>query len=71
MATVRYPVHDVDRAIVFYTGVGFVLRQQFGPAMAIMAHDDLTLWLAGARASSAKPMRGCRSPAAGTASCFR
>jgi predicted enzyme related to lactoylglutathione lyase len=56
MATVRYLVHDVGAAVAFYTRLGFALRQQFGPAMAIMAHEDLTLWLAGPRASAAKPM---------------
>jgi catechol 2,3-dioxygenase-like lactoylglutathione lyase family enzyme len=65
MATVRYLVHDVDRAIAFYRRLGFALRQQFGPAMAIMAHDDLTLWLAGARASAAKPMPDGRVPEPG------
>jgi len=67
MAAVRYLVRNVDQAIAFYTRLGFALRQQFGPAMAIMARDDLTLWLAGPRASAAE----YRSRAAGTASCFR
>jgi catechol 2,3-dioxygenase-like lactoylglutathione lyase family enzyme len=65
MATVRYLVHDVGVAIAFYTRLGFALRQQFGPAMAIMAHDDLTLWLAGSRASAAKPMPDGRVPEPG------
>jgi catechol 2,3-dioxygenase-like lactoylglutathione lyase family enzyme len=65
MATVRYLVHDVGMAIAFYTRLGFALRQQFGPAMAIMAHDDLTLWLAGSRASAAKPMPDGRVPEPG------
>jgi len=65
MASVRYLVHDVDQAIAFYTQLGFTLRQQFGPAMAIVAHDDLTLWLAGPRASAAKPMPDGRVPGPG------
>jgi catechol 2,3-dioxygenase-like lactoylglutathione lyase family enzyme len=65
MVSVRYLVHDVDQAIAFYTLLGFVLRQQFGPAMAIMARDDLTLWLAGPRASAAKPMPDGRTPEPG------
>jgi len=65
MASVRYLVGDVDQAIGFYTRLGFTLRQQFGPAMAIMVQDDLTLWLAGPRASAAKPMPDGRVPEPG------
>lgn len=65
MVSVRYLVRDVDQAIAFYTRLGFALRQQFGPAMAIMARDDLTLWLAGPRASAAKPMPDGRTPEPG------
>ena len=65
MASVRYLVHDVDQAIAFYTRLGFTLRQQFGPAMAIVAHGDLTLWLAGPRASASKPMPDGRTPGPG------
>jgi catechol 2,3-dioxygenase-like lactoylglutathione lyase family enzyme len=65
MASVRYLVHDVDQAVAFYTGLGFALRQQFGPAMAIMARDGLTLWLAGPRASASKPMPDGRLPEPG------
>jgi predicted enzyme related to lactoylglutathione lyase len=66
MASVRYIVHDVDQAVAFYTGLlGFTLRQQFGPAMAIVARDDLTLWLAGPKASASKPMPDGRVPEPG------
>ncbi len=66
MASIRYLVHDVPAAIAFYTGhLGFALRQQFGPAMAILAKDDLTLWLAGPMASAAKPMPDGRRPEPG------
>ena len=66
MASVRYLVHDVPAAITFYVDqLGFTLRQQFGPAMAILAHGDLTLWLAGPMASAAKPMPDGRTPAPG------
>ncbi len=65
MASVRYLVHDVDQAIAFYLRLGFTLRQQFGPAMAIVAHDDLTLWLAGPRASASRPMPDGRTPEPG------
>jgi predicted enzyme related to lactoylglutathione lyase len=65
MASVRYLVRDVDGAIAFYSTLGFALRQQFGPAMAIMERDDLTLWLAGPRASAARPMPDGRVPEPG------
>ncbi len=66
MAVFRYIVHDVDAAVAFYRDMlGFSLRQQFGPAMAIVAKDDLTLWLAGPPSSAARPMPDGRVPAPG------
>ena len=66
MAAVRYLVTDVNQAIAFYTGVlGFELKQQFGPAMAILARADLTLWLAGPAASASKPVPDGRKPEPG------
>jgi predicted enzyme related to lactoylglutathione lyase len=57
MAQFRYIVTDVDAAIEFYTTLlGFSLKQQFGPAMAIVELGDLSLWLAGPLASASKPM---------------
>lgn len=66
MATVRYMVKDVETSIAFYTHqVGFTLKQQFGPNMAILGHDGLTLWVAGPNASAARPMPDGRVPGAG------
>ncbi|MGL4235027.1 VOC family protein [Tabrizicola sp.] len=66
MAEVRYIVTDVDASVAFYTGaLGFVLDQQFGPAMAIVTRDDLTLWLAGPMASASKPMPDGAQPVPG------
>jgi catechol 2,3-dioxygenase-like lactoylglutathione lyase family enzyme len=66
MASVRYLVHDVDQAVAFYRDrLGFALKQQFGPAMAIVTHGDLILWLAGPAASAAKPMPDGRQPEPG------
>jgi catechol 2,3-dioxygenase-like lactoylglutathione lyase family enzyme len=66
MAEFRYIVHDVQQAVTFYTGMlGFALRQQFGPAMAIVARGDLTLWLAGPAASASRPMPDGRRPEPG------
>lgn len=66
MASVRYIVRDVGEAVGFYTaGLGFTLKQQFGPAMAILVKDDLTLWVAGPMASASKPMPDGRVPEPG------
>ena len=66
MATVRYIVRDVGEAVQFYTQrLGFTLRQQFGPAMAILTRDDLSLWLAGPAASASQPMPDGRKPEPG------
>ncbi len=66
MATVRYMVNDVEAAIGFYTGLlGFELENKFGSAMAILAKDDLLLWVAGPVASAQRPMPDGRQPAPG------
>lgn len=66
MATVRYLVHDVGEAVAFYTGpLGFEVKQQFGPAIAILERGDLTLWVAGPTASAARPMPDGRKPEPG------
>lgn len=66
MAQVRYIVHDVTAAVAFYqTHLGFKLIQQFGPAMAIMKRDDLTLWVAGPAASASRPMPDGAVPSPG------
>ncbi len=66
MATVRYMVDDVEAAIGFYTGLlGFELKQKFGPAIAILAKDDLVLWVAGPVSSAQRPMPDGSQPAPG------
>ena len=66
MTQVRYLVDDVPASIEFYTSkLGFSLKQQFGPAMAIVERDDLTLWLAGPMSSAAKPMPDGTQPKPG------
>ncbi len=66
MATVRYIVNDVEVAVGFYTDLlGFELKQNFAPAMAILAKDDLVLWLAGPAASAQRPMPDGSQPAPG------
>ena len=66
MPTVRYLVRDVDQSVAFYSRhLGFAVKQQFGPNMAIMTRGDLTLWLAGPGASAARPMPDGRRPEPG------
>jgi catechol 2,3-dioxygenase-like lactoylglutathione lyase family enzyme len=66
MAIFRYMVSDVDQSVAFYTAnLGFTLQQQFGPAMAILTTQGLTLWLAGPAASAARPMPDGRRPEPG------
>ncbi|HEY8012797.1 MAG TPA: VOC family protein, partial [Dongiaceae bacterium] len=53
-------------AVAFYTRrLGFELKQQFGPAMAITQRGELTLWLAGPGASATRPMPDGRKPEPG------
>ena len=66
MATIRYLVTDVARAIAFYTqSLGFTLEQQMSPAFAKVSRGDLTLWLAGPQSSAARPMPDGRRPEPG------
>ncbi len=66
MAAVRYFVGDVEQAVAFYTKTfDFTLQQQFGPSMAILKRDGLTLWLAGPNASASRPMPDGRKPEPG------
>lgn len=66
MVAVRYMVKDVDISVAFYTKqLGFALKQQFGPNMAILTRDGLTLWVAGPNASAGRPMPDGRKPEPG------
>jgi glyoxylase I family protein len=57
-AVVRYQVHDVDRAIGFYTErLGFKLVQKAGP-VGIISRGNLILLLSGLEASGSRPMPG-------------
>ncbi len=66
MAQVRYIVDDVEKAVEFYVSrLDFELKNQFGSAMAILHKDDLTLWLAGPKASASRPMPDGSTPVPG------
>ncbi|MEE8518547.1 MAG: VOC family protein [Dehalococcoidia bacterium] len=57
MAKVRYFVDDVDMAVSFYVQhLGFELVNQFGTAIAMVAKDDLTLWISGPATDATQPM---------------
>lgn len=56
-AVVRYQVHDVDRAVTFYTQhLGFHLIQKSGSVIAIVSRGNLDLLLSGPMSSGARPM---------------
>ena len=66
MTTVRYMVKDVDASVAFYTTqLDFTVKQQFGPNIAILTRDGLTLWVAGPNASAGRPMPDGRVPEPG------
>jgi catechol 2,3-dioxygenase-like lactoylglutathione lyase family enzyme len=66
MATVRYLVHDVERAAEFYVEqLGFEVEQEMFPAFARIRRDDLTLWLSGPKSSAARPMPDGAQPEPG------
>jgi len=66
MARVRYIVDDVEEAIAFYTSkLGFEIKQNFTPAIAILVHGDLTLLVSGPKASASKPMLDGTTPSPG------
>lgn len=63
MARVRYIVDDVDEATAFYVAkLGFEVEQQFGAAIAILVHGDLTLLVSGPKASASRPMLDGTTP---------
>lgn len=57
MASVRYQITNVDRAVAFYTKVlDFKLEQQNGSVIAIVTRGPLALILSGPSSSGARPM---------------
>jgi catechol 2,3-dioxygenase-like lactoylglutathione lyase family enzyme len=66
MASVRYLVDDVDRAIDFYTThLGFTLGLNAAPAFAEVTRGPLRLLLSGPTSSAARPMPDGATPAPG------
>jgi catechol 2,3-dioxygenase-like lactoylglutathione lyase family enzyme len=66
MASVRYLVDDVDRAIDFYTThLGFSLGLNAAPAFAEVTRGPLRLLLSGPTSSGARPMPDGATPVPG------
>ena len=59
-------VNDVEEAVSFYVSkLGFEVKEQFGKVIAILAHGDLELILAGPKTSAAQPMLDGSTPGPG------
>ena len=66
MIQIRYIVNDVDKAVEFYTSnFDFRLEQQFGPAVAILERDGVSLIVSGPKASAGRPMPDGSQPSPG------
>jgi catechol 2,3-dioxygenase-like lactoylglutathione lyase family enzyme len=66
VATFRMIVTDVPTSVDFYSNqLGFKVLEQYGPAMAILQRDDMTIWLAGPPASASRPMPDGAQPVPG------
>ena len=65
-AVVRYHVHDVERAIEFYTEqLGFELKQRAANVFATVSRGDLYLLLSGPSSSGSRPMPDGRQQESG------
>lgn len=66
MARVRFIVDDVDAAASFYVQhPGFESVTRRGTPFAIVAKDDLKLWISGPPSSAARPLPDGRVPEPG------
>ena len=66
LASVRYLVDDVDRAVDFYTShLGFTLGHNAAPAFAEVVRGPLRLLLSGPTSSGARPMPDGATPVPG------
>jgi catechol 2,3-dioxygenase-like lactoylglutathione lyase family enzyme len=63
MVRVRYIVDDVEEAVAFYTSnLGFEIKENYAPAIALLVQGDLTLLVSGPKASASKPMLDGTTP---------
>ena len=62
----RYIVNDAGKAVEFCTSsLDFQMEQQFGPAIAMLERDGVTLLVSGPMASASRPMPDGAQPAPG------
>lgn len=66
VAHVRYMVHDVAKALAFYTThLGFSVESDFAPAFGSVRRGPLRLLLAGPQSSAGRPMSDGEVPGPG------
>ena len=66
IVNVRYMVHDVDKAVAFYTKfLGFEVLTSFAPAFADVKRGNLRLLLSGPTSSAGRPMSDGTKPGPG------
>ena len=65
MASFRYTVDDVDKALPFYEALGFAVAERPAPVIAIVKRGDLTLWLSGPGTSARRPLDDGTQPGPG------
>jgi len=62
----RIIVRDKDESVRWYTELlGFEIKEQWGPAFAILSKGNDELWVSGPQTSAAKPMPDGRQPEPG------
>ena len=64
-AQVRYFVTDVEETADFYTTYLGFKQERKTPALAVLSHGDLQLWLVGPNAAMAKPILDGSKPEPG------
>jgi catechol 2,3-dioxygenase-like lactoylglutathione lyase family enzyme len=66
VAVVRYIVEDVEESLGFYTNaLGFLVKEKWGDAFAILYYGDLDLWLSGPGTSARRPLEDGAEPVPG------
>jgi catechol 2,3-dioxygenase-like lactoylglutathione lyase family enzyme len=66
VATIRYLVSDLDRAVAFYTKqLGFEPSERWGSAFASVVRGNLNVWLSGPGTSAWQAMPDGQTPEPG------
>ncbi len=61
----RIIVRDKDEAVAWYRHLGFAVREEWGPAFAILERNGELVWISGPQTSAAQPMPDGRTPEPG------